>query len=1744
MKKSLFLYLKQGIKGVMKFKIQFIVIVILSFLATFILSISFSTTKRITNDYEKTMLKMEPFDFLNQQSVGLNLAEGTGSNIIAPMDILNNQFLYVKDSKDLTSQKNNKAVDLNYNISSFDDFSSEGYQETFLTKTFQDSEIQKQFLEMLSDRDYWFSIFQYTYDPIKDEIKWDSNLDINYYSGSSSYSYLKNTAANKRGRISNFFLPTIELLKSNYLKDLFSENPPNYIKNTLFYELKSKGIITLENFEGKEASKKVLTDNSDFDIYNRYLYFALEAIMRQLIGSTIEYPTYWINQAIAQSDSKERERVIQKFNELSKDNKIGFNFLLENEIETSKEFAITIFKWIFGFKPQSNEWNSENFESSDKFIVDKESKPWKNNLDVGSENIDLERYPSSKEEIFNKGMRGSLNQIVVNGSNNKVYNYDNSFSSKYLRHFENQSIEQTIGYYRDFNDFDTYNIEYNFEGISAAKAFYIKNEFLAKAMGFKYEARAEMEFTDVTTEINYRIIDINNHWKDKLTLYEGHLPRTKNEILINPQFATANKYHLGDNIVLGEGNFVISGFAVEPLSYFPMGNTQNPLPNNKKNAIVFATKDNFNQIISTQLEKLATKSIYSMLTVEDRNKLSESDKNLEKYRAYSFNNVIEVYNSYNYIVGNNEKLDSNNFINKYSTFESSTFRYNWIVAPMLINGFRIFSYIFSVLVFLITIIATVVAVKKTVELNSGEIAILKAMGAGNYEIASSYMSYGIIVTIFIAPIAWLLGSFIQEFIAKVFLNFSSGRSNLIIFSPSALLISILIFGLLLCLISFLTAFLLVKRPTLEIMYKMEKVKRIKWVDKFNNKVFSKSSFSTRFSIELATSGFSKTILSATTVFFAGFLISFGLTIPGLVQNVVGGYYKNVYYSNSFENRELIGNAPLAKTSLSPTREVEYYEKSLIDSNNIFGSGITQISKNVSSFAPPADNSAIPQILLNPSQTEDNKLKADWLYNFMNSVSSEEVNLDNQNSLIAVIASLLGNNINQLVGKAISIADIQKILEWTIHSDSPELENFEDRLQKITDLSGLLTDGLPQLLTNFVPGSTVTEGDWKEQIVNIIIAQTPSYIKQYVTRSENRLNNFSFGWQINKYIPGVDNVYTRLNIATNNNINLDITGLQSTQSAYNMNKNERTKLFISDYQAKILEKLINGFDVTDSEIKDVSQFYDAKTLTIPVIANGQTDFVLNNEWDNLNNPKIKKDRLILRESSLNIPNQAWMYDDGDWLRYKNSSFNSDKSYIEMEGLSASKFTHAPIFDQTGFNLINPKNTGDKIKLKNNAYGFYNLTSDPNSKEEKINFEMRPYYSFDNITMFIPELYKENFMKLKQSGNRDSKQWWLDDASDFVPLKTKEAWARVNPNLGKDTKYFAIKPYSLYYDASGDFEREQENLSGTPVEYMTRGYENLFARTLREVNGPITLGNVELDWRANNKNVQQIKFKRVGSIGVYGQPLVIADQSIVNMLSGYGISKYIPFNLQYEDYTKPSGSYNVNNVSVKTYQYFNPNDFNEKAKNNIDEVIYGENKLEKSIRPSMWYSGILSNAQEPYFITSQASFSRDYKSGQDTMNGNNYGSSTLEMKSTILLGQQKALITKLSSIILTVATVAICLLIIIMVLTITLINDLYVNQYKKFMIVMKSLGYSNWKIIKYTFGSVTILSALFYALGVFTNFTVIAILFNIISKKLGSIPFGLTWWTPILAIILVFGSFFLSITITTKNIRKKSPSILMK
>jgi ABC-type lipoprotein release transport system permease subunit len=71
---------------------------------------------------------------------------------------------------------------------------------------------------------------------------------------------------------------------------------------------------------------------------------------------------------------------------------------------------------------------------------------------------------------------------------------------------------------------------------------------------------------------------------------------------------------------------------------------------------------------------------------------------------------------------------------------------------MVIKGYLIGTCIASAIITVIVIIALVICVRKTIDFNSKQIGILKAMGARPAEIAISYISYSIIISLIIIPL--------------------------------------------------------------------------------------------------------------------------------------------------------------------------------------------------------------------------------------------------------------------------------------------------------------------------------------------------------------------------------------------------------------------------------------------------------------------------------------------------------------------------------------------------------------------------------------------------------------------------------------------------------------------------------------------------------------------------------------------------------------------------------------------------------------------------------------------------------------------------------------------------------------------------------------------------------------------------------------------------------------------------------
>ncbi|SYV95868.1 Uncharacterised protein, partial [Mycoplasma putrefaciens] len=100
------LLLKQGVKGVFKFRIQFTIILLLSFLASFILSTSLTLSTRINQTFNQVVNNIKKFDYTNSTQINLgvsNAASETDRSVFPLLDLVSDNSYYNKKANDTDS---------------------------------------------------------------------------------------------------------------------------------------------------------------------------------------------------------------------------------------------------------------------------------------------------------------------------------------------------------------------------------------------------------------------------------------------------------------------------------------------------------------------------------------------------------------------------------------------------------------------------------------------------------------------------------------------------------------------------------------------------------------------------------------------------------------------------------------------------------------------------------------------------------------------------------------------------------------------------------------------------------------------------------------------------------------------------------------------------------------------------------------------------------------------------------------------------------------------------------------------------------------------------------------------------------------------------------------------------------------------------------------------------------------------------------------------------------------------------------------------------------------------------------------------------------------------------------------------------------------------------------------------------------------------------------------------------------
>ncbi|WP_026389756.1 FtsX-like permease family protein [[Acholeplasma] multilocale] len=1728
-KSSFFLLLKQGIKGVFKFKVQFIIILVLSFLATFIFTTSYTVSQRINGSYNNIVKSIKRFDETTSMTVGSRSKMDEDIQSLSPLsDFIDSGFV------NYTSKDGSNKSDYSF---SFNTINNKNNQVTFLTSTFANEKFKEEFAKL--------------------QLTFDEGVN------GDAYKNMRNILVD-------------EMIKamSEYSQD---NNVNSYLKNTTFGNLIRKDKDFIKNIENG-------TDTTTSSYIN-------------MTASTV---INWVkNQGVQFGQD-----LMDKYN--------------------SDKFAELLYLFITGNQLNGTITGTEALVVSEtnKYLTDIKLGQEYNQQDENRylqvlTNQDAENAAPLNEVVVSKGLRGIVNPISVktfesegqvvleaafflgNNSEFKMNNYNTKHPSigQKLSAFSNYELP-FMG--KDFwINFTVDDGEEDNHLDIRASMFQYHLELTAKASGLDIRFRKEAFAFDSITQTKYRAVTLNEKDDANFTILTGRMPTTKGEIAISEQYARAHHIPLGKTLRIADATFTVVALATDAFSYFPTADPDFPVPQTEVSAIIYGYRDTLRAISagssSSQADKTVTETFTFFLTnpnkksgfwnnILGKDSQNETNNKIAKFVALQKNVPSSLKDSYEYITSFKEgKAEINDAVRprtffSLTKFDDSNYALNWTIQPRVMGAYNAITMAASAIIAIIALIALIICIRKTIMFNSKQIGILKALGVNPSTISASYIAHSLIIAFIVIPLGWLVGLAMQVPFMYMFSDYFSApyMFNQFLFDFGSLGITFAVFGVVAIAISFISAFLITNQSVMEILKVSVKWSSSKTINKLKDTIFKNSKFTLKFSLTLASSGKKPIALLVTVVALSSVLISTGLAIPAIAMNAKDSYYKSVNYANSYKYNDVTANSPFSKKAINfwdghDDLDTDYTESDL----NLDGSGT-----GYGYYINPENYSASINDI-NPISRYVYKTDVESQKSVQNTM---QYLVENKDELIGFITKIFGDNFFNNLGQSFSIGMIDQFFGLILNSlenpyDKNEAWTDENKVSFSQEFSGFITKAVPQLISAIMGSADNNEAEagkdanWKRQIIDTILVSLPPYVKGYV-QEESRLDQYSIGWNVEHFIPTEESLSTQVSLNTKSKKEFVISGLDKTQSAFNIDKSDKEKTFLDIKTQAEVEKVFQGKATNDIYFNKTKIYdYATNTLTAPIVTNAQAKAAFN-----ISEGTVVKDvsttSTVLKyqsneESGFSVlPNSAWVYNDSDYVnsdyatknpmldaqaqkQYKESIKTRtgaiDENYLDPFAIDTNKFTFSQQYDGKRKEVGNAVNALDPTQpiiknatLKDKTYLFNDFSY--NEDGELDSSFVRPYYQYDNLEIFVPvsKLGKGgvegfiNGMNKDHRSTNDENTWYSVVENEVVPTSVKEGYDNATG------KYLLVRPFDISYNL--DSQEMPQNDDGS-LGNLLNGPKYWFRFAFEGINPALNQQKAKVTYA--NKDLK-VNLKSVGNMTSYNEKVIVVDSTIANLIAGYSTARKIGVNYTYFD-ENPVIKANVDD------QVYGKSRFDRYNFKTVDNQIYTKNwesltymgEEAQNYAPMYWNNFKFSNIEEPLGLTSGVSYTTPNNIGQNAigLESGDIGGVVNGIKSQTLLSTSKALINQISVLAISIGMMLIIAVIITAALLIMLVGDIYIMQYQRFMILMKVLGYSNWKIQKYSFGTVTMFSLFMWLLATVLAWGLMAIAITVIANMGFAIPYGISWWPPIASFAIISISFLGSLLVSSKKVRNGNPASLM-
>ncbi|WP_106078925.1 ABC transporter permease [Mesoplasma coleopterae] len=1793
--KNLWLLFKQGFRSLFEFKIQFVVILLLTFFSSFYLVSMTSLNYRMKSSYNNIVQKFEKFDYTYKRELNESSLLDSNMTFIPILDLIPTQTNYFIN--------NNTTLNDSFNLV-LNDFGGY-YEKTFITKALFDDEMNPtQALKdawNINDTNYWSQLSRFFVEPGKQpELYQGQKFSYKYGEKIENFETFTDYKVVQRA-----IFTLTKAFSKEISKELVSTKKSDYFKNSLINQIWEKNNMQIDkDFSEIKMTlpslakdpkiwmneyKKEISSKGDFQ---NYIYNALESVSYYIVGSIIEFLNNSYANVKNQMSNFNWEEPGKTMEEKTKDFEEKFNKIAEEQGQMKIYADLKNSQYSESEQKEAldpTQWNKRlAFEyifgtSFDGEIINPDYIVNTNNLAQSTYQIKTknEKPIDNKLTIEKNGMRGLVNPASVTfttpdnyfvSSKNELsaferINKGEIYNSKLTPINKEYKYVQNNDNYYDWSTLYSYN--------------FMHQRLAAELHEIDLQIREEAFYFDKNSSQNFRFVILNDDYDYNFQVTDGLPVMQENEIIISQQYALKNGYRIGDKINIAGINFIISGFGADALTYYPLVDPEVPVVDIKNSAIVYVPKYVVNKIANKNSSKdfsfftyYFTKRPESMSETEFKKNMMLFDYELKSDNR-KFSQDLEKLNA--------KKINLNNWnsTNQIKTFESTNFNLNWSLQPKILKIVNLITIISSGLILLLALISVIYGILKTVKFNSTKIAILKAQGVNSFAISISYLWYSIFISLIVIPIAWISAGFFQEILASIVSNYFSTTLYRFIWDYRILVLLIVVLGVLTLIISYFVTFFLTSKSYITIINNNVNKKSSKTI-KLNllNKIVGLLTFKVLFPMKLAIRGYKQVVMLVLSIFVITSLITVSIVTPIMLNIYIKDADKYFNYNDEYNLNNSVAGLPTSKSSLTASRGIDNTEK-LYSQPKILGKNgkkLTDIYFDNNKYYNDSnwDSSIMPIIMYgegwtNKEWVNDFNWTEKWIFDEnLNSTSNEE-----NSKLLKLILPIIGQ-IGNINGISLSPGTFEKIASYvwnTSINPNTGYDYFEKGSQILTQEQvwemkaksyessiSFFQMAIKQIVHLLASGSSsgniqIPQGsNWKEDIMLLASSLLPNSLQQYYKKSPNSESQFNISINSENYVPGEESLSTEVKTEFNDD-NFNISGLKNNQSSFVLDNKQKEKVFVSDDEVLKLNKLFNekeNYSAGDIFTKTGFKIYDmnSKTLNIPLISNLKMleKYNLSNglKIDSFNYKTLKIGNSI-------VPKNAWIYDNREITHNlskfdKNLNLADEKDWISASEIDPNKYTYTKEFEYDQDYNISSIRQDSKWFI--NAYsknGLYNLNS--------IDYNLRPYYHYNNLKLFVPSNIanmpqllngenashsrKSNFAANDWKSNIDL--WHATVSKADVPEQVLQAWGNDYSNV---EQWEWISPFSILYSKGIKDESRKgwiNNIETDLQEIYTWAGDKIKARGVKD---DIYVSNVS----QIPSFLNSVKVTAVDTINTYNGNVLIADQDIVNLLTNRSTDKYIP--VDYDYYGEaineiPNGQLNYQDHAVTVRKMKSPIDILKESRKNkrffmkddlMKDNLSDEEAFEKVIQ-NRDFNNKYSGLSQTYGITNAIKSTVVVANGvlalSDITDGSKFNNlSTLYNKVTLVEMQLGVIKTATESIIL-ISGLMVIGIVFISIMVIALICDIYIMRYHHFLLTMRSLGYSNKSLICNTLMIPIVFSILTIVLGYIIGFKGIGLL-SFYATKFGIfIPVVVYWWIPLLIVISMIIIIFIAIAFSLRK-----------